>query len=50
MTCPSCIALPVIALGVTLATHHIIIGLLLTILSSSIYLHYKQFKKCTKCV
>lgn len=50
MTCASCIALPMIAIGMTLTTHHVIIGLLLTILSSAIYLHFKQFKKCSKCI
>lgn len=50
MTCASCIALPMIAVGMTVTTRHIIIGLLLTILSSAIYLHFKQFIRCKECV
>ena len=50
MICSSCITIPMIAIGMTLFTHHVIIGLLLSILSSAIYLQFKQFKQCKACV
>lgn len=51
MVCPSCIVIPLAAVGVSLtATDQYYLGLLLTVFSLCVYLHYKEFKKCAQCV
>lgn len=49
MPCPSCIALPLTFIGLTTTSQSLILGLLLTILSLTIYIHYKIIVKCQKC-
>lgn len=49
MVCMVCLSAPLVFLGVGTTFHHTLIGLLLTILSLSIYLHYKEFSKCEMC-
>ena len=50
MVCPSCLAIVPLAFGIGLSlTDSLTIGLLLTILSLCIYLHFKEFKKCEQC-
>jgi hypothetical protein len=51
MVCPACIVVPIAAVGLTLtATDQYYIGLLITVWSVCVYLHYKDFKKCSECV
>lgn len=50
MTCPSCIVLPLAVVGISLTTKMLILGLLVTILSLTTYLHYKEFSGCAECV
>jgi len=51
MPCMSCLAVPIALLGVGLSLcDQLIIGYMLTILSLSVYLHYKEFKKCNECI
>lgn len=49
MTCPSCLALPLTLIGLTTASQSLILGLLITILSLTLYIHYKIIIKCEKC-
>lgn len=50
MICPSCIILPIAALGISISfTDKYVIGMLLTIFSLSLYLYIKDIKKCKKC-
>lgn len=50
MPCPSCLALPLALIGLTTSSQSLILGLLITILSLTIYLHYKIITKCEKCI
>lgn len=51
MVCTSCILLPVAVLGIGLSINDAyIIGMLLTILSLSLYLHFTEIKKCKECI
>lgn len=55
MTCPSCVAIPLVLFGAggvlsSRYSRYIILSLLLTIFPLCIYLHYKEFKKCEKCL
>lgn len=49
MACASCLAVPFILLGFAITPKMTIAGLLLTILSLCIYLHYKEYRKCDQC-
>jgi hypothetical protein len=46
-----CLSAPLVFLGIGSLFYNVLIGLLLTILSLSIYLHYKEFqpKDCKTC-
>ena len=51
MVCGSCVLLPVAVLGIGLSFNDAyVIGMLITILSLSLYLYFKEIKKCSKCV
>ena len=51
MVCPACIVVPVAALGLSLtATDQYYLGVLITVISLCLYLHFKEFKKCDKCI
>lgn len=49
MPCTSCIALPFTLIGLTSTSQSLVLGLLITILSITIYIHYKLIVKCQKC-
>jgi hypothetical protein len=50
MICGACLAIPIVAIGISLSfTDKFVIGLLLTILSLCIYLHFKEIKECEQC-
>ncbi len=49
MPCASCIALPFTLVGITSTSQSLVLGLLVTILSLTIYIHYKFIVKCEKC-
>lgn len=50
MVCPSCIVIPIAAVGLSLtASDQYYLGLLLTVWSVCIYLHYKDLKACQQC-
>ena len=49
MVCP-CIIIPVITvLGISFSKDQLVIGLLLTIFSLTLYLHYTEFSGCQQC-
>ncbi len=51
MVCPSCIILPVAAIGISMTTgDKYVIGMLLTVFSLSLYLYLKEIKKCKQCL
>lgn len=51
MVCGSCVLLPVALLGIGLSINDTyVIGMLLTILSLSLYLYFTEIKKCEQCV
>ena len=51
MVCPACLAAPLAIGGLGISIFNgTLLGLLITILSLGIYLHYKEYKKCSKCV
>jgi len=50
MTCPSCLAIIPLSIGIGLSINKsYIIGSLITIISLCLYLHYKEFSKCSLC-
>lgn len=50
MVCPACIVVPIAAVGLTLtAGDQVYLGLLITIWSVCVYLHFKEFKRCAQC-
>lgn len=51
MVCPACVVVPLAAVGLTLtATDQYYVGLLLTIFSVAMYIHFKYLKKCSSCI
>lgn len=51
MTCPSCLAIVPLAIGLGLSlTDSYYIGVLLTLLSVCIYLYYRDIKVCKQCL
>lgn len=51
MVCPSCLVIPLAAVGLSLtASDQYYLGLLLTVWSLCLYLHYKEFAKCKQCI
>ncbi len=51
MVCGACLAIPVAVLGLGLSfTDKYIIGMMLTVFSLCLYLHFYEIKKCTKCI
>jgi len=50
MVCGACIAAPLALIGIGSTSVNITFGLLLTILSCCIFLHYKKLKKCDQCL
>ena len=53
MVCAACLAVPLAALGIGSMHYNTLIGLLLTIFSCAVYLHYKTLmnngKGCEYC-
>jgi hypothetical protein len=49
MVCPSCLAIPITIIGIGSLHTNLVFGFLLTILSTTIYLHYKQLQNCSEC-
>jgi hypothetical protein len=50
MICAACLAIPVVAIGISLSlTDKFVIGLLLTIFSLCLYLYFKEIKDCKEC-
>ena len=50
MVCMACLSIPLAFTGIGMSFNHMLFGLLVTILSLSIYLHYKEFSKCELCI
>jgi hypothetical protein len=49
MICMACLSAPLVLLGIGSTYYNTLVGLLLTILSLSMYLHYKEFSDCKTC-
>ena len=51
MVCPACVVVPLAAVGLSLtATDQYYVGLLLTIFSVTVYIHFKYNKRCASCI
>jgi hypothetical protein len=51
MVCGSCILLPIAIVGIGISfTDAYVIGMLITILSLTLYLHFREIKKCKQCI
>lgn len=51
MVCMACLSVPLIFVGLGSSYYNTLIGFLITILSLTLYLHYKEFSKnCIQCI